>query len=304
MPDLGLFRSGFFCALVRSASASKRLSCRMCIRMVPSRRHNRPTFAGFTLVELLVVIAIIAVLMGVLVVAMKNAKAIGKRIQCGVRLNGLGKAFSMYLTEYDPSMPTLEDPAYDSIQHYYTYRRANYNSRPGYFWCGLGCLYARGFIDNAFAFYCPATEGWRDDYDNGIGNDGKWGTVAGFLKVTKGYVYWPLSNENYTQAEWNALNAVQNQNAVNYLPNYPKSPVKQVDLDRQKVIAADYTFHEVRGTGWNLNALFPDGHVLFQLQPKDTDGIPMYHTGGQFGISGNGTSKSVPIVKFMNALQP
>jgi prepilin-type N-terminal cleavage/methylation domain-containing protein len=282
--------------------------------LVPSCRWQAP-LAGkspdarrraFTLVELLVVIAIIAVLMGILMVAMKNAKGMGKRLQCSVRLNGLGKAFSMYLSESDPVMPTLEDYPWDAVQHYATYRRVEYPGRSGYFWCGLGCLYARGFVDNAMSFFCPATEGWLDEYRDGIDSaTGKWGKPIGnFLRVRKGYVYWPLSKESYTLAEWNDLNRVQNQDAVNYLPDYPKSPTKQPQLDRGKILIADYTFHEMKGSGWNLNALFPDGHVLFQSQPKDTDGIPMFHTDGQFGVSRGGVSKSVPITKFMNALQP
>jgi prepilin-type N-terminal cleavage/methylation domain-containing protein/prepilin-type processing-associated H-X9-DG protein len=276
----------------------------MCIGSAKFRHTRRPRALAFTLVELLVVIAIIAVLLTVLVVAMKNARAVGKRVQCSVRLGGIGKALSMYMTGYDPYMPTLEDPSYNSIQHYYTYRRQNYNGKAGYFWCGLGCLYACGLIDNAFAFYCPATEGWRQDYDKGIGNDRKWGSVTGFLKVTKGYVYWPLSKDVYTQKEWNDLNAVQNQNAVNYLPGYPKSPVRQAELNRAKSIATDYSFHEVKGSGWNLNAVFADGHVIFQVQPRDTDGVPMVHTSGQVGALPDGSLKFVPIAKFMNAILP
>lgn len=273
-----------------------------------SARRPCRRLSAFTLVELLIVIAIVALLLSILVVALKNVRGIGKRIQCSVRLNGIGKAFSMYSTDYDPFMPELEDFPYKAIQHYYTYKRDQYpkysSSRGPTFWCGLGCLYARGYIDNAVSFFCPATEGWRDDYLSGIGKDGRWGSNSGFLKVRKGYVYWPLSKENYTYAEWVDLRAEQDQDAVNYLPNYPKSPVRLSELDRERALACDYQFHDVKGSGWNLNVLFPDGHVLFQLQPRDTDGIPMFHTGGQFGTLLGGTSKSVPITQFMAGLQP
>jgi prepilin-type N-terminal cleavage/methylation domain-containing protein len=273
-------------------------------------RFHNDRGRAFTLVELLIVIAIVALLLSILVVSMRGAKAMGKRIQCSVRLNGLGKAFSMYLTEYDPLMPELEDFPYQAIQHYSTYKRNQYPSfvasRGNTFWCGLGCLWARGLVDNAMSFYCPATEGWKDEYDSAIDSNRKWGKTNGngFLKVNSGYVYWPLSKETYTQDEWNKLNADQNQDAVNYLIGYPKSPDKQPDLNRGKALIADYTFHDVKGSGWNLNALFPDGHVVFQTQPKDTDGLAMFHTSGQFGTMPGGTAKSVCVTKFMNALQP
>jgi prepilin-type N-terminal cleavage/methylation domain-containing protein/prepilin-type processing-associated H-X9-DG protein len=260
---------------------------------------------GFTLVELLVVIAIVAVLMGVLIVAIRNVKGTGKRLQCGVRLSGIGKAFSMYMADYDPYLPTLEDYPWHAIQHYYTYKRNEYPGKTGTFWCGLGCLYSHGLIDSALTFYCPATQGWEDDYATGLGPNRIWGGAAGFLKVRLGYVYWPLSKEFYSNnAEWQKLCAEQNQDAVNYLAGYPKSPEKQPVLDRNKAIACDYTFHEVKGSGWNLNALFADGHVVFQGQPRDSDGKAMVHTDGQFGNLPGGDSKGVPIVKFMYGLQP
>jgi len=56
---------------------------------------------GFTLIELLVVIAIIAVLMGILMPALKSAREQGKRISCMNNLRQLMLAWNMYADDND-----------------------------------------------------------------------------------------------------------------------------------------------------------------------------------------------------------
>lgn len=56
---------------------------------------------GFTLIELLVVIAIIAVLMGILMPALKSAREQGKRASCLGNMRQLGMAWLMYAGEND-----------------------------------------------------------------------------------------------------------------------------------------------------------------------------------------------------------
>lgn len=56
---------------------------------------------GFTLIELLVVIAIIALLLSVLLPALRVAKAQAKKVVCQANLSQLGKALEMYETECD-----------------------------------------------------------------------------------------------------------------------------------------------------------------------------------------------------------
>ena len=56
---------------------------------------------GFTLIELLVVIAIIAVLMGILMPALRAAKDHASRIHCTANVRTLDLAWTMYATEND-----------------------------------------------------------------------------------------------------------------------------------------------------------------------------------------------------------
>lgn len=60
---------------------------------------------GFTLIELLVVIAIIALLMGILMPALNEARNRALILVCGSNLSGLGKACELYATENHDTFP-------------------------------------------------------------------------------------------------------------------------------------------------------------------------------------------------------
>jgi len=63
------------------------------------RKRRTPRGEGFTLVELLVVISVIAVLMGILMPALRAAKERGMSAVCGAHLHQWGLAFAMYTSE-------------------------------------------------------------------------------------------------------------------------------------------------------------------------------------------------------------
>jgi len=287
------------------------------------RTEQKPRKA-FTLVELLVVIAIIAVLLAILLPALAGIKAAARRVQCSSRLSDIGKAFGMYLGGSDQDLPTLEfyRPEENVIHHYYAYKRSDPYASAGDIWVHMGCLYAAGLIDNPLTFYCPASENWEDEYKRNC--NPIWGQrpfESSFLKAIWGYTYWPMSKQNYTQTEYDqiASYAHGSSSQSNYLPHYPKSPAKQADLDVGKALAADYTFHLIKGSGWNLNSLFPDGHVLFQKQPCNAEGLGLWHDWHQWPTTVMNTTngqwidlveqtrnvpRAVPLVLMMYALQP
>lgn len=64
---------------------------------------------GFTLIELLVVIAIIAVLMGILMPALRRAKGQAQTVACLNNLKQLGIAMTSYAQEHDDYIPRALD---------------------------------------------------------------------------------------------------------------------------------------------------------------------------------------------------
>lgn len=277
------------------------------------------TRIAFTLVELLVVIAIIAVLLAILLPSLASVKGLARRIQCQSRLKGIGSAVGLYMNDYDGSLPPAEyagSAKTPFIAHYYTYRVETPGGSGIYEWKNMGCLYAARYIDDARLFYCPATEGWLDEYRQ-YSDPSPWGTLPQnyntknnklqWINATKGYMWWPQSREIVksdvaAEIHTNALGL--------YQVGYPKWPAKQNMLNQNKAIASDYSFHLVKGSDWNMNAVFPDGHVAYQKTPRSADNRNMYVNDGQLSDDVKNDPailagwKQVTIAEFMYALQP
>ena len=254
---------------------------------------------GFTLVELLVVIAIIAVLLSILIPSLASVRATAQRIQCGTRLKSIGQSITFYTDKYDGLLPRPQHNPYQSQYfntHYYLYKRADndFEMDPAkYYWLNLGCLFGSGLIDTGKLFYCPASEGWLEEYQ-GYSVSGPWGHMPQlpapvpnnyWLRGERGYIWTPQSRELADSPAigiYNAKDAGPAGKWANYQLGYPKYARKAIDLNQGKAISADLKFHTVKGSGWNINAVFPDGHVTFQHQPKNTAGLGIFFNGNQF----------------------
>ena len=138
--------------------------------MCPYRRCRKPLY-GFTLIELLVVISIIALLIALLLPAVKKAKAHARLVQCFSNQRQLLQGIHSYAADYGGAIPPSFDyntgdvyPARNNPIYYqaffsqlwlpYTH---NLFGPPGYK-C-LGKLYEQEYLTDADIFFCPEDTG-------------------------------------------------------------------------------------------------------------------------------------------------
>jgi prepilin-type N-terminal cleavage/methylation domain-containing protein/prepilin-type processing-associated H-X9-DG protein len=284
------------------------------------------TRKGFTLVELLVVIAIIGLLLAIITPSLSGAKAQAKGLQCTARLTGIGRACMTYAQDSSDMLPSLQYysgsvidqnvPGYIDRYDACRWTHTPQSGKRGSYWCQLGCLYAAGYIDNAQTFYCPSTDNWNEKYKANCNRRlGGWG--KDLSEAFCQYTYWPRTK---TPCSADYLRSAAGATG-NYVPGMPASAERMQDLYSQCAIVADYSFHSRKAQDWRFNALFPDGHVTQQLQPKHQSGLGMWHAIDQWaagdivwadggyiwntsGEQGKHVARPVPISLYMFALQP
>jgi prepilin-type N-terminal cleavage/methylation domain-containing protein/prepilin-type processing-associated H-X9-DG protein len=116
-------------------------------------RAKRQGLRGFTLIELLVVIAIIAVLMGILMPALRAVKEQARATVCRSNLKNVGLAVIMYLDDFERRLPFTGQ----SNRHLWKTNTGDWRT-PGSSDTYWGIFYRRYIDDNTKIFGCPSLQ--------------------------------------------------------------------------------------------------------------------------------------------------
>ena len=237
-----------------------------------NRNTNQPRLAGFTLVELLVVIGIIAVLMSLLLPALRKARESANEVACASNLKQIGLAYIMYMN--DNRGWTFSADANGS---------ANLLQRgsPAFQWQSTGILIQMKYIKSGGVFKCPAAEP---------------NTAQPSQQYTPPQSKWlnPLSNSDYGDWGSDYFHRISNfyfgPLKLRTRPNLPAGEV----ADWRKGIEADNPRTDNAGSSRpyhrrGFNVLYLDATVTFlpiRINGSPVNGVPSaVGTSGPFGIN-------------------
>ena len=234
------------------------------------------TKKAFTLIELLVVIAIIAILMAILMPALRKVKENARRVACAANLSSLAKGMRVYAAASDTVLPPCTFNGKNGPHQSYNAYTVNVSApfgehiTDGPF--NLAFLYETGIIKTGDVFYCPSAYSNRENtqsdtsvswrFDRYIDDMGRWpwnnayDTSHNTHLVRTGFFYTPLHARKKTDTGLPAI--------ARKLSNVKAGSVMMIDCF-QFVESCPHR----RGPAAGINALYADGSVAFQRIPEN-----------------------------------
>jgi len=203
---------------------------------------------------------------------------------------------SLFTDSYDGRMPTMNVvltgsgttapwQAENCIRAHYVL--SQWDAYAGQIWMLLGCFFEADLIEDGKTFYCPATDGWMDEYLSYCG-PAPWGSnldlqppnaggsMNKWLRITHGYIYWPQGKRMCAGTASAVCLAdgtpLDGGGYWRYAPGRPEPPQKASDVDMLRAMVVDSMAHVDDAGSYRTNALFPDGHTKYQYVPTTSDG--------------------------------
>lgn len=215
---------------------------------------------GFTLIELLVVIAVIAVLMAILMPALRKVQAQARRIACGAHLKSCAYAAVMYSNDSDGQFPYCSMELRPGVGSYAVWVDSLQNQPQSHGFLAHGLLFYHRLIQEPELFYCPGNNnptlqygklpldpayqggGWpRGRIPEDLGPNQAW--------VQTTYHYRAL----WDGRNWRAVNSIKDSGAMAFMADMFADPGRGVQ------------YHHLNG----YNVAYADGHSEFV---KDLEG--------------------------------
>ena len=253
------------------------------------RRWQTGSARAFTLTELLVVIGMTAMLGAVLLSASFTTQERVLRAQCVSNLRQIGVGLSLYAAEANDYYPICGLP--NGQFPWQTYEIARVDPADGITitrgYESLGLLFRTKTVPDPKTFYCPslacASSLFAYDYYTTAPNG--WPSTpvgSGDDNIRAGYNYYPqlrVTERVITPVGSLMLPKLIFSSQVQLEFGSPLNlvtPAKWTGLDPKKSVTTDlvtsmsYLSHKASGSVAGVNALFPDGRVVFQNARTDS----------------------------------
>jgi len=235
---------------------------------------QRRPFAGFTLIELLVVISIIALLISILLPALRNARTAARMMVCQSNLRQLAAVAPIYANDHDGWLP--QSVSYNiSTDTWADPEWVNRNNAPNTNWPGDGLMHRMigSYVQDPRAHLCPLMPSEPAQLENRLRGMSITG-IPGDTQLQIAYVYlWSYQGFNAKpQNAWVGATKMEQMssdillltdrlryNAFNWRATHPLEPGQMV-----MQLASSYYMQAGTATAiprMTLNAAYADGHV-------------------------------------------